>query len=205
VTDRRGVSASLAAVGDVTRRRRSRALRLRFVVLATIVPLLFATRAVAQVAPVPAPASTTIAADAPFALGPGGALYVGGWWRFETRTGSSVAFDGSGAVDAAWPEVDGPVAALAADGTGGWFIAGNFAHVGGRPRGGLAHIRAGGTVDPAWAPATPDDAVNALTVNAGTVYVGGDFSAIGRQPRGRLAALDGASGRLLPWRPKVDD
>ena len=89
-------------------------------------------------------------------------------------------------MDAAWPEVDGPVDALAADGTGGWFIGGNFAHVGSRPRRGLAHIGAGGTLDLAWAPTAPNGAVQALAVNEGTVYVGGDFSAIGREHRGRL-------------------
>ena len=40
----------------------------------------------------------------------------------------------------------GTVNTSASDGAGGWFIGGNFSHVGGLPRYGLAHILADGNV-----------------------------------------------------------
>ncbi len=103
----------------------------------------------AQVSAVPAAAWTTTAVREPLALGRGNALYVADWWRFAVRTGGSVAFDGTGAIVAAWPVVDSSVQAIAPDGHGGWFIAGAFTGVGGQPRDGFAHIAAGGTLDPA--------------------------------------------------------
>src|SRR5215475_11785434 len=69
----------------------------------------------AQVAAVPAPAWATTAVRGPLALGPGNALYASDWWRFAVRSGGSVAFDGAGATDAAWPVVDGAVEAIASD------------------------------------------------------------------------------------------
>ena len=106
--------------------------------------------------------------------------------------------------------------AVAADGAGGWFIGGEFTHVAGQPRAGLAHIGVGGELDPAWAPAVegPDDDdhlvsrldftvdVTALCVVGDTVYVGGAFTAIDGQRRDGLAAVDAVSGRLLAWDPR---
>src|ERR687897_649899 len=112
-----------------------------------------AGQARAQVAEAPSPSSTRAEVSGPLAIGPGNRLYVGGWRRVAARTRHFVVFDGSGDVDPAWPEVDGPVHAIVADGAGGWFIGGEFAHVGGQPRAGLANIAAGGALDPAWAPA----------------------------------------------------
>src|SRR6478609_6184090 len=91
-------------------------------VLAMSVLAIVAGTASAQVAAVPAQRLTTTAAEGPFALSPTGTLYVGGWSRFGPRTGHTVAFDDSGAVQAPWPEIDGPVLALVGDGAGGWFV-----------------------------------------------------------------------------------
>jgi hypothetical protein len=151
------------------------------------------------------------------AAGPSNVLYVSGdYERLAMRSGRSVRFDGSGARRTAWPEVDGPVHTVVADGAGGWFIGGEFAHVAGQPRAGLAHIGVGGELDPVWVPAVEglddDDRlsftanltvdVSALCVVGDTVYVSGAFTAIDGQPRDGLAAVDGVSGRLLPWNPR---
>src|SRR3954468_4767190 len=63
----------------------------------------------AQVAAAPAPGLTTTAVADPLALGPSGALLVGGWWRFSARTGSTFVSDRSGNLNPVWPEVDGAV------------------------------------------------------------------------------------------------
>jgi hypothetical protein len=158
----------------------------------------------AQVAGVPTPGLTSSRMVAPVAIGPGSTVYLAGRSRYGTQSGHWVVFDGVGVWETAWPDVDGTVEASAPDGSGGWFIAGWFTHVAGQPRAHLAHIEAGGALDPEWAPA-PNDTVRALIVLGGTVYIGGDFTSIDGQPRKHLAALDGASGRLGPWRPEVDD
>lgn len=130
-----------------------------------------------------------------------------------TRTGHWVRFDASGARDATWPEVNGTrtaeggrplgVQAVVPDGSGGWFIGGDFSHVAGQRRAGLAHVAADGALDPAWAPAA-NGIVNALCVVDDTVYIGGYFAAIDGQPRKNLAAVDAVSGRVRAWAPRAN-
>ena len=104
------------------------------------------------------------------------------------RTGHWVRFDASGARDAAWPEVDGPVRAAVSDGAGGWFIGGAFAHVAGQRRAGWRmsgpaanSTRSGPRRDmTSWDPGWRG---HALCVVGDTVYVGGKFEEIDGQPR----------------------
>jgi hypothetical protein len=56
------------------------------------------------------------------------------------------------------------------DGTGGWFIGGDFSGVGGLPRANLAHIQSNGKAA-AWAPTT-DAPVLTLAYSGTTLYVG---------------------------------
>ncbi len=88
-------------------------------------------------------------------------------------------------------------------------IGGEFSHVAGQPRAGLAHVGAGGELDPTWAPVVdaPHDgldatvAVKTLGLVGDTVYVGGSFTAIDGHSRAGLAAVDAVGGRLRPWNP----
>jgi hypothetical protein len=66
-------------------------------------------------------------------------LYIGGTFGYVgPHTGSGVVLSSeSGAVNPAFPQVEGgDVLAVAADGSGGWFIGGDFTHVGGVPASG---------------------------------------------------------------------
>ncbi|GEM_PF-6770318 len=45
------------------------------------------------------------------------------------------------------PNVDGPITSVISDGDTGWYVAGRFYHMDGRPRVGLAHVLADGSVD----------------------------------------------------------
>ncbi|MCS6984686.1 MAG: hypothetical protein NZM25_06140 [Leptospiraceae bacterium] len=47
-----------------------------------------------------------------------------------------------------YSSINGPVTAVAADGQGGWYIAGNFTAIGNYERHGLAHLNSGGEVLP---------------------------------------------------------
>ncbi len=144
-------------------------------------------------------------------------LYAGGSFAgVAARTGHWVRFDGSGARDLAWPEVNGSVDAVAPDGAGGWFIGGRFTQVGGQPRARLAHVGANGELDPAWRPAVTGRArvydfsfpvepgVSALSVVGDTLYVGGVFASVSGQPRTHLAAVNARTGEPLPWNPRPD-
>src|SRR5262249_56306105 len=108
------------------------------------------------------------------------------------RTGEWVGIDSSTAAITGLPPVSGgsqEVHASAPDGSGGFYIGGDFTHVGGLARHGLAHILADRSVDPNFAP-RPDREVDALAVSGSTVYAGGFFTQIGGQPRDKIAALD---------------
>jgi hypothetical protein len=131
----------------------------------------------------------------------GSTLYIGGdFTRVEPNTGSGVVVDpATGELSGSQARVQGSVFASAADGSGGWYIGGNFVSVGGQPRLNLAHVLADGTVDPAWDPEA-DSEVYALAVSGTTVYAGGWFSNIGGAVRNNLAALD-ANGNATSWDP----
>src|SRR3954451_15017558 len=68
--------------------------------------------------------------------------YLGGnFTRLAPYTGSSAAFNAANAdLMQPWPQVDGVVEAVAADGSGGWYLGGDFKSVGGVSRTDLAHI-----------------------------------------------------------------
>ncbi|MDP2711591.1 MAG: hypothetical protein Q8O56_10265, partial [Solirubrobacteraceae bacterium] len=139
----------------------------------------------------------------------GGDVYVAGTFTQQQKaTGGGLILDqgGSGVPDTSkFPQVAGTVSAVAPDGAGGWFIGGEFTHVGGQPRSNLAHVLPDGTLDATWNPNPSGDEygtrVRAIDTSGSIVYVGGDFSSIGGQPRNGLAALDTATGNATPWNP----
>lgn len=136
-----------------------------------------------------------------------GTTYVAGkFTEIGPRTGPAAAIDAtSGQADLSMPQASGgdaAVYAVAPDGAGGWYLAGSFTHVGGLPRGNVAHILANKTVDPNFAPAV-NGAVRAIALSGSTVYIGGDFTAVAGQPHGGLAALN-ASGQPTSWSPSVN-
>jgi hypothetical protein len=132
-------------------------------------------------------------------------LYLGGAFDYvgpATGAGVAIASAGTGTVDADFPRVNGPVHAAVADGSGGWFIGGEFTQVGDQARANLAHIDAAGTVT-AWAPAA-DGAVRALALAGSVLYVGGEFLGIDATARSRIAAVAAGSGTVTTWNPAAD-
>src|SRR2546425_1928315 len=110
-----------------------------------------------------------------------GTIYIGGlFWQVGPATGSGVAVDLSAAAAMQpYPKVAGVVNAVAPDGSGGWYLGGQFTGVRGQLRNNLAHLDADGTLT-AWNP-NANGSVRALAVSGGTVYAGGDFTSIGGQ------------------------
>ncbi|MCU0320257.1 MAG: hypothetical protein MUE88_09305, partial [Flavobacteriales bacterium] len=109
----------------------------------------------------------------------------------------------SGAVDATtgvplWEQAltDGPIRAAVPDGQGGWYIAGDFQHVGGLRREGLARIGANGAVHPWYVPV--NGPVNTLHRSGDTLYIAGCFWNVLGQDRQYLAGLVLSTNELLP-------
>ncbi len=80
-------------------------------------------------------------------------LYIGGNFdHVQTRLDGAIGLDATGArTSPEFPRVEGgAVAAIVSDGAGGWFLGGDFTRVAGTPVARLAHVDAGGALDPAF-------------------------------------------------------
>lgn len=132
----------------------------------------------------------------------GNTVFVGGeFTRVGPMPGNAVALDVESGEPLMFPDVDGTVLAIAADGAGGWFLGGAFAHVGGVPRSHVAHIGPDHRVT-AWNPGA-DGNVYSFVIAGPLVYAGGTFTSIGGLAREGLAALDAQTGAVTAWDPKA--
>jgi hypothetical protein len=127
----------------------------------------------------------------------GSTAYIGGQFsKLAPLTGGSAALDPTtGRPRGAWPDVAGMVLAAIPDGSGGWYLGGAFTAVGGVQRQNLAHVRADGTLDPAWAPSVRGH-VRALARHGTTVFAGGRFDLANGVARGNLAGFHAVTGAL---------
>ena len=142
----------------------------------------------------PAPAPTFMTNGPVYAVAPtASAIYIGGnFTRVGPWTGPGVGIDPSTGKSTGLPKVAGgaqTVQAVRPDGSGGFYVGGDFRYVGGVPRNNIAHILANRSVDPNFNPGAAGS-VSALAVSGSTVYAGGSFTSIGGQSRNRLAALN---------------
>jgi Tol biopolymer transport system component len=144
----------------------------------------------------------------------GTTLFIGGAFNYlGPSTGGFVVLDGSsGAVDPMWPKVNGTVDAAVPDGSGGWYIGGNFCSVGtdGVAYEGLAHLSGSGAVDTTFHPLVVNSGacgtVDTLVLAGSTLYVGGTFTAVGGTPRSDIAAINlttdpFTNGQATSWNP----
>jgi hypothetical protein len=78
------------------------------------------------------------------------------------------------------------------------YIGGSFTSVSGVPRANVAAIRADGSLDPTWNPAT-NGIVYALAASSdgSEIFLGGGFTTIGGQTHGRLGAVTSDTGQLV--------
>ena len=136
----------------------------------------------------------------------GNRLYLGGYFtQVGPNTGHGVAVDGvTGLRNAAFPKIDGTVYAAVADGSGGWYVVGDFSAVGDAFRKNAAQITATGAVTN-WNPRVDGGPAYAVAYApaSGQVYLGGDFTAVGTIARSRLAAVaaTGAGDLVTGWNP----
>lgn len=129
-----------------------------------------------------------------------GGIESGGGIKLTTSSSSVslsnfpvVGEDGGGYVNVAIP-----------DGSGGWYIGGEFEEVGGVSRSYLAHINSSGTVTN-WNPEA-DDEVYSMVLDGDYLYIGGSFSDIGGTTRNHLAKIHKTTGALdATWNPNADE
>jgi trimeric autotransporter adhesin len=98
--------------------------------------------------------------------------------------------------------INGRVRVAIPDGSGGWYLGGEFTKIGDFTRNRLAHISATGEVLP-WNP-NASSYVYTMQKIGTTIYIGGWFTSIGGIKRNRLAAVD-TSGTLTAWNPDSND
>jgi hypothetical protein len=143
----------------------------------------------------------------------GTTLYIAGAFRsVGENLGGFAGLDGeSGEVLKRLPKVAGSVYAIVPDGSGGWYIGGEFTGVGDKERSCLAQIRADGTVTD-WNPSvtgspgyTDPPWVWAIAVHDRHVFVGGGFRELGGQTHENLGCVDARTGRVLDWSLDVDE
>ena len=131
----------------------------------------------------------------------GNRIYVGGsFTQAGPNTGFGVALDPSTGVWApAFPKINGTVLVAVPDGSGGFYIGGDFTRVGTRSRHNGARIVPGATAGTwdvtAWNPET-DKPIRtiALAPSANIAYIGGDFATVQSVARAGLAAVNSYTG-----------
>ncbi len=135
----------------------------------------------------------------------GNTVYVGGAFRMVgPNTGGGVPLSlERGTPNLPYPRVAGGVNAAVPDGSGGWYIGGEFNAVGGVARNNLAHILADGSVAP-WDPGT-NSPVAALLLHGNTLYVAGFFTTLAGLSRHYIGAVDASSGAASEWDPSAND
>lgn len=123
----------------------------------------------------------------------------------EEYTGSGVVTDVATGlvVDGQMPKVNGSVYVSISDGSGGYYIGGDFTYVDTVKIRNLAHIKPDKTVDRTWKP-DPDNSPSVLFINGTTLYIGGYFSEIAGQTRNSIAAFDTTTGALTSWNPDAN-
>jgi hypothetical protein len=148
----------------------------------------------------------------------GNTIYLAGLFSsVGPSTGGAVPIDRlSGAPRASFPRVNGVVHAVIPDGSGGWFVGGDFTAVEGQPHHNVAHLRGDGTVDP-WDPGVEDveyvirsgtvnpiHTVSALALDGDRLYIGGRFEVVGGRPHHAIAAVNTVTGAVSAWDPRAD-
>jgi hypothetical protein len=142
----------------------------------------------------------------------GNTAYLGGTFsEIGPRTGPGVGLDAVTGKDRGFPVVErdgsaGLVRVVIPDGSGGFYLGGQFDTVGGVPRRNAARVLADGSVA-AWNP-NVSGLVAALARSGSTVYLGGVFAGAnavnGALTRNNAAAVDATSGVATSWDPDLN-
>ena len=101
----------------------------------------------------------------------GDRIFVGGKFTWAGPfTGDGAVVDAAGGLRLSGPKPNGPIGVVVPDGTGGWYLGGDFTKIGLSNREGLARITSSGSLA-TWHPTVSGGAVTSLAVASGVVYV----------------------------------
>ncbi len=120
---------------------------------------------------------------------------IGGYGAITNTTGSTVS---------SIPNLNNSVYTATPDGSGGWYIGGDFTQVGKFTRNRLAHIHSDGSVDAKWNP-NSNSYVYSIEVSGSDIYIGGNFTSIGGKSIGYFAKLNNTDGSAdSSWNANVN-
>jgi hypothetical protein len=138
----------------------------------------------------------------------GDTMFIGGDFDcIGFNTSSIVGIDiNTGAVNTtAFPFANRAIRTAIPDGTGGYYIGGDFSTMNGYKKIGLAHIKNDHTLDQSWDININDGAgvyALLLSVTGDTLWVGGTFSSIGGVAKDKVAAIKVSTRTVLgSWGP----
>jgi hypothetical protein len=141
-----------------------------------------------------------IAVDGDFTYIGGDFTYVGPHNGFGTQVDKST---GLPAIN--FPRINGKVNSSLPDGSGGWYIGGQFDHAGDVERYNMVHIKADGSVDNIWKP-QPDGEVTVMVRDDNYLYIGGYFQNIDEKIRQGIARINLLNGYIDDgWNPGADN
>ncbi|GMU74363.1 MAG: hypothetical protein AMXMBFR44_5600 [Candidatus Campbellbacteria bacterium] len=137
-----------------------------------------------------------------------GTLYVaaGGDIRILSGRGASFEEETQEAVRPSTRVNGGNVLTVISDRQGGWYIGGNFTHVGTTSQPSIAHVTSAGTLDFDFNPDIDNGLVTslALSPDGTTVYAGGSFNAVDNgTTRNYVAAFSAADGSTTAFDPSA--
>lgn len=137
-------------------------------------------------------------------VGEGKAFVTGSFNWVGPYSGGGVLFDQATFTnDSSFPKINGTVSCIISDGSGGWFVGGEFAKAGNVAVRNLVHILSDKTIDPLWKPQF-NQGVTALVIAGGFLFAGGYFTSVGTTVRNRLASFSLTDAALSSWDPDVN-
>lgn len=116
-------------------------------------------------------------------------------FEFDAATGRAVSPLGL---------IQGTVNVIISDGSGGFFIGGNFLCAESPAHRNLIHLLSNLKLDVGWRP-DPNGEISLLVRQGTMLYFAGSFESVGEQARLGLAAVDQASGAVMAWNPAPKD
>jgi hypothetical protein len=125
-----------------------------------------------------------VASDSDYTYVAGNFGYAGKYCRGGTTLNLS-----SASINYGWPIIEGTVYDVLPDGTGGWYIGGEFKKVGGYTINNIAHLKADKTLDLNWKPEA-NRMVLTMKIHGNDMFIGGYFDTVGGLKRTGIAKID---------------